>query len=118
MSGAYRGGAKTDARDAYAIAETARHRGDFAPIEVPAQVAADPALLTAHRGDLVADRVRMINRLREVLTGISPALERAFDYSNSKSALTLLTGYQTPERIRRAGVEGERESGHAPMRLR
>jgi hypothetical protein len=30
MSGAYRGEAKTDARDAYVIAETARHRRDFA----------------------------------------------------------------------------------------
>jgi transposase len=104
MSGAYRGEAKTDARDAFVIAETVRHRGDFAPIEVPAQIAADLALLTAHRSDLVADRVRMVNRLRDVLTGIFPALERAFDYSNSKSGLVLLTGYQTPERIRRAGA--------------
>lgn len=60
MAGAYRGEAKTDARDAYIIAETARHRRDFATIGVPAQLAADLALLTAHRSDLVADRVRMI----------------------------------------------------------
>lgn len=103
MSGAYRGEAKTDARDAYVIAETARHRGDFAPIDVPAQLAADLALLTGHRTDLVADRVRMINRLRDVLTGIFPALERAFDYSAHKGALILLTGYQTPAAIRRRG---------------
>jgi transposase len=95
--------AKTDARDAYIIAETARHRRDFAPIEVPAQLAADLALLTAHRSDLVADRVRMINRLRDVLSGIFPALERAFDYSAHKGALVLLTGYQTPGTIRRRG---------------
>ncbi|MFJ9832862.1 transposase [Streptomyces sp. NPDC101169] len=31
MAGAYRGEAKTDARDAYVIAETARLRRDFAP---------------------------------------------------------------------------------------
>lgn len=103
MSGAYRGEAKTDARDAYVIAETARHRGDFTAIEVPAQLAADLALLTTHRADLVADRVRMINRLRAVLTGIFPALERAFDYSGHKGALVLLTGYQTPAAIRRRG---------------
>jgi transposase len=103
MSGAYRGEAKTDARDAYIIAETARHRRDFAAIEVPAQLAADLALLTAHRTDLVADRVRMINRLRDVLTGVFPALERAFDYSSHKGALVLLTGYQTPAAIRRRG---------------
>ena len=103
MSGAYRGEAKTDARDAYVIAETARHRRDFAAIDVPAQLAADLALLTAHRTDLVADRVRMINRLRDVLTGVFPALERAFDYSAHKGALILLTGYQTPATIRRRG---------------
>jgi len=103
MSGAYRGEAKTDARDAYVIAETVRHRNDLAAIDVPAQLAADLALLTGHRTDLVADRVRMINRLRDVLTGIFPALERAFDYSAHKGALVLLTGYQTPEAIRRRG---------------
>ncbi|MFE7114674.1 IS110 family transposase [Streptomyces sp. NPDC057654] len=103
MSDAYRGEAKTDARDAYVIAETARHRNDFAAIDVPAQLAADLALLTAHRTDLVADRVRMINRLRDVLTGVFPALERAFDYSAHKGALVLLTGYQTPAAIRRRG---------------
>jgi transposase len=103
MSGAYRGEAKTDARDAYVIAETARHRNDFAPIDVPAQLVADLALLTGHRTDLVADRVRMINRLRDVLTGVFPALERAFDYSAHKGALVLLTGYQTPAAIRRRG---------------
>ncbi|AKL68961.1 MULTISPECIES: IS110 family transposase [Streptomyces] len=103
MSGAYRGEAKNDARDAYVIAETARHRNDFAAIDVPAQLAADLALLTGHRSDLVADRTRMINRLRDVLTGIFPALERAFDYSSQKGALVLLTGCQTPGAIRRRG---------------
>ncbi|MGW4071907.1 IS110 family transposase [Nocardia grenadensis] len=103
MSGAYRGEAKTDAKDAYVIAETSRQRNDFATIDVPAQLAADLALLTAHRTDLVADRVRMINRLRDVLTGVFPALERAFDYSAHKGALILLTGYQTPAAIRRRG---------------
>ncbi|MEU6972778.1 IS110 family transposase [Kitasatospora aureofaciens] len=103
MSGAYRGEAKTDARDAYVIAETARARRDFETIDVPAQLAADLALLTAHRSDLVADRVRMINRLRDVLTGIFPALERAFDYSAHRGSLVLLTGYQTPASLRRRG---------------
>ncbi|MFF2078536.1 IS110 family transposase [Kitasatospora sp. NPDC058162] len=103
MSGAYRGEAKTDARDAYVIAETARYRRDFTAIDVPAQLAADLALLTAHRSDLVADRVRMINRLRDALTGIFPALERAFDYSSHKGALVLLTGYQTPAALRHRG---------------
>ncbi|WP_086559249.1 IS110 family transposase [Streptomyces africanus] len=104
MAGAYRGEAKTDARDAYVIAETARHRRDFATLNVPAQLAADLALLTAHRTDLITDRVRTLNRLRDVLTGMFPALERAFDYSARKGALVLLTGYQTPAALRRRGL--------------
>lgn len=103
MSGAYRGEAKTDARDSYVIAETARQRRDFTAIDVPAQLAADLALLTSHRSDLMADRVRMINRLRDVLTGIFPALERAFDYCAHKGALVLLTGYQSSAALRRRG---------------
>ncbi|MEV5318056.1 IS110 family transposase [Streptomyces sp. NPDC052687] len=104
MAGAYRGEAKTDARDAYVIAETARHSRDFTPLDVPAQLAADLALLTAHRTDLITDRVRTVNRLRDVLTGMFPALERAFDYSARKGALILLTGYQTPAALRRRGL--------------
>jgi len=42
------------------------------------------ALLTGHRADLVADWVRMINRLRDVLTSVFPDLEREFDYAHYK----------------------------------
>jgi transposase len=103
MAGAYRGEAKTDARDAYVIADTARLRRDFTPVEVRTGPVADLALLTAHRSDLIADRVRLLNRLHDVLTGISPALEAAFDYADHKGALILLTGYQTPAALRRCG---------------
>ncbi|MEU8513879.1 IS110 family transposase, partial [Kitasatospora sp. NPDC048722] len=103
MAGAYRGEAKSDARDAFVIAETSRLRRDFAVVDVPVQLVADLALLVGHRTDLVADRVRMVNRLRDVLTGIFPALERAFDWSNNKGALTLLTYRQTAAGIRRVG---------------
>ena len=79
MAVAYQGEAKTDARDAYVIAETVRHRGDLDEVDVPTALVAELRLLVAHRSDLVADRVRIINRLRDVLTGYFPALERAFD---------------------------------------
>ncbi len=71
MAGAYRGEAKTDARDAFVIAETSRLRRDPTAVDVPAQLVADPAPLVAHRTDLVAGRVRTVNRLRDVLTGPS-----------------------------------------------
>lgn len=105
MAGAFAGEGKTDAKDAYTIAETARLRGDLTPITAPDQIIADLQVLTARREDLMADWVRGINRIRELLAGIFPALERAFDYS-TRSALVLLSGYCTPEAIRQAGAAG------------
>jgi transposase len=103
MASAYRGEAKTDARDAYVIAETLRHRGDLQEVAVATSSVTELQLLVTHRSDLVGDRVRMVNRLRDVLSGYFPALERSFDYAHSRGALVLLTGYQTPQAIRRSG---------------
>lgn len=103
MADTYPGEAKTDARDAYVIAQTVRQRGDLAEVEVAATLVTELKLLVTHRTDLVADRVRLINRLRDTLSGYFPALERAFDYAHSRGALVLLTGYQTPAAIRRIG---------------
>jgi len=104
MSSAYTGEGKTDAKDAYVIAETARLRGDLPVIDHSTDLVRNLGLLTAHRADLIADRVRMINRLRDVMTSVFPALEREFDYSSCKGALVLLTGYASPERLRKVGV--------------
>jgi transposase len=104
MSTAYTGEGKTDAKDAYIIAETARLRRDLTIIDHSTDLIRNLGLLTAHRADLIADRVRMINRLRDVMTSVFPALEREFDYSSSKGALVLLTGYASPERLRHVGV--------------
>ncbi len=103
MSAAYAGEGKTDAKDAYVIAETARLRRDLAVIDAGTDLVRNLAVLTGHREDLIADRVRMINRLRDLMTSVFPSLERAFDYSSHKGALVLLTGYATPDRIRRIG---------------
>jgi len=103
MSAAYAGEGKTDAKDAYVIAETARLRRDLSVIDTGTDLIRNLAVLTGHRADLIADRVRMLNRLRDLMTSVFPSLERAFDYSSHKGALTLLTGYPTPDRIRRIG---------------
>ncbi len=103
MSGAYAGEGKTDPKDAYVIAETARIRRNLPVIGPKSDLVCNLGLMTAHRADLIADRVRMINRLRDVLTSVFPALEREFDYSSCKGALVLLTGYACPARIRRIG---------------
>jgi transposase len=103
MSGAYAGEGKTDPKDAYVIAETARLRRNLPAIGHQADLVRNLGLLTAHRADLIADRVRMINRVRDLLTSVFPALEREFDYSACKGALVLLTGYACPARLRHTG---------------
>ncbi|PIJ37109.1 IS110 family transposase [Mycobacterium heckeshornense] len=102
-SGGYRGDGKTDAKDAAIIADQARMRRDLQPLRPGDEIAVELRILTSRRADLVADRTRAINRLRAQLLEYFPALERAFDYSTSKAALILLTGYQTPDGLRRAG---------------
>jgi len=92
MSTAYAGEGKTDAKDAHVIAETARVRRDLPVVASPTHLVRELELLTARRTDLVADRVRMLNRLHDLLTGVAPALERAFNYSTHKGALVLPTG--------------------------
>lgn len=104
MSAAYAGEGKTDSKDAFLIAETARIRRDLTVIDQSADLTRNLGLLIAHRNDLTADRVRMINRLRDVMTSVFPSLEREFDYSSCKGALVLLTGYATSQQIRRIGL--------------
>ena len=103
MSAAYAGEGKTDAKDAYVIAEVARLRRDLPTIDAETDLVRSLAVLTGHRSDLIADRVRMLNRLRDLLTSVFPSLERSFDFSSHKGALVLLTGYASPDRIRRIG---------------
>ncbi|MFI7744901.1 IS110 family transposase [Kocuria rhizosphaericola] len=100
----YRGDGKTDAKDARIIADQARMRTDLQPVRGADQISVDLRLLTSRRTDLICDRVRAINRLRATMLEYFPALERAFDYSKSKAALTLLSGYETPQGLRRIGV--------------
>jgi hypothetical protein len=74
MSAGYAGEGKTDAKDAYVIAETARLRRDLAAIDADTDLVRNLAVLTGHRADLVADRVRMINRLRDLMTSVFPGV--------------------------------------------
>ncbi|MER5928583.1 IS110 family transposase [Streptomyces mirabilis] len=98
----YRGEGKTDARDAKVIADQARMRRDLLPIRPGDEAAIELRLLTEHRSDLVEDRTRTLNRLKSLLNGMFPALERALDMG-TVGALVLMTGYQSPAAIRRTG---------------
>ncbi len=99
---AYRGESKTDARDAHLIADQARMRPDLGELKPGEQEIAELQLLLARRRDLVTDQSRIVTRLREMLLSLFPALERALDL-NSKGPLTLLTHYQSPAQLKRAG---------------
>lgn len=103
-AGTYRGDGKTDAKDAAVIADQARMRRDLHVLHAGDPISVELRILTSRRADLAADRTRTINRLRAQLLDYFPALERAFDYSASKAALVLLTGYQTPAGLRRLGA--------------
>ncbi|MDH6108174.1 transposase [Kitasatospora sp. MAP12-15] len=103
-SGTYRGEAKTDAKDAFVIADQARMRRDLGRLRPGDEIAVDLRILTTRRTDLVSDRTRQINRLRAQLLEFFPALERALDLTN-KGPVVLLTGYQTPAAIRRSGAK-------------
>src|SRR5215213_2732429 len=98
----YRGESKTDARDARVIADQARMRPDLGELGPGEQEISELRLLLARRRDLITDRSRIITRLRETLLSLFPALERALDL-NGKGPLTLLTHYQSPAQLRRAG---------------
>jgi transposase len=102
----YRGEGKTDARDAFIIADQARIRRDLAPLRPGDEITVELKLLTSRRGDLVADRTRAVSRLRGLLTSIFPALERVLEDLTATGPLMLLSGYQTPAAIRAAGAAG------------
>lgn len=104
MAQVFRGEGKTDAKDARIIADTARMRGDLTELAVTDELVVELTRLTSYRADVMADWVRGVNRLRDLLACIFPALEASFDYS-TRSALILLTGYCTPAEIRAAGAE-------------
>src|SRR5262249_22872624 len=75
----YPGEAKTDRRDAYVLADTGRTRRkqvhwlDTGSDELLAQL----RMLNGYDIDLAADATRLASRLRDALTSIPPALERA-----------------------------------------
>jgi transposase len=99
---AYRGESKTDARDAHVIADQARMRPDLGELTAEEAELAELQILLSRRRDLLTDRTRTITRLRDALLASFPALERALDL-NRRGALTLVSHYQRPAQIRRAG---------------
>ena len=100
----YPGESKTDRRDAFVLADTGRTRRH----QVHWLDAGDDELLVQLRvrydTDLAADATRLTNRLRDALTGRSPALERVLGPKlHNAGARDLLARYPTPQALATAG---------------
>ncbi len=95
---------KSDPRDARTIADQVRTRHDLRVIEPAGEIDIELRLLVGRRRDLVQAQTQRIARMRDLLTGIFPALERALDLT-TKGPLHLLTRYVTPAELRRAGAK-------------
>ncbi len=108
------GQAKTDARDAFIIAETARTiphmlRG----ITVAEEHIAELSMLCGFDDDLAAQLAQVRNRLRGLLTQIHPSLERVLGPRLTQPAVIDVLGrYPTPAALQRAG------RGHVKARLK
>ncbi|MHC5557515.1 IS110 family RNA-guided transposase [Kocuria sp. U4B] len=108
------GSAKTDARDAFIIAEAARTMAHtLRNIRVDEAQIAELAVLAGFDDDLAAQITATSNRLRGMLTQIHPALERVLGPRVTHPAVAdLLTRYPTPAKLAAAG------RGHVRARLK
>ena len=99
------GNAKTDARDAYVIAEAARSMPHaLRRVDVGDEALADLEVIVGFDDDLAAEVTRVTNRIHGLLTQIHPALERAIGgWMDHKAVLELLSRFGGPTGLRTAG---------------
>lgn len=104
------GEAKTDARDAYVIADAARALPHtLRRVAADDETIADLTILAGYDEDLAGEVTRLANRLHDALTHVHPALERLLGkHLNRAGVLELLTTAPTPARLRELGQEGIR----------
>jgi hypothetical protein len=95
---------KSDPKDAVVIAELARTRPDLRAVEPPDPLDAEIRLLVSRRRELVTEQTRRAARLRDLLSGLFPALERRID-PTTRTGLVFLSHYAAPEDIRAAGAK-------------
>lgn len=101
------GEAKTDARDAAIIAETARTMPHtLRSIAVDDEQVAELTMLCGFDDDLAAQITQVSNRIRGLLTQIHPALERVVGPRLDHPAMrALLRKHPSPEAMRAAGTK-------------
>lgn len=101
----YPGNAKTDARDAFIIADAARSLPHtLRQVDTGDDTLAELGVLIGFDDDLAGEATRLSNRIRGLLTGIHPALERVLGPRVTHAAvLEILSRCGGPAGIRRAG---------------
>ncbi|WP_433489960.1 IS110 family transposase [Nocardia grenadensis] len=101
----YPGQAKTDARDAHIIADAARTMPHtLRRVDVGDETLTELGVLAGFDDDLAGEATRTSNRIRGLLTGIHPALERVLGPRIAHPAvLEILSRCGGPEGIRAAG---------------
>jgi len=99
------GSAKTDARDAYVIADAARTLPHtLRRVDVGDEALAELEVLVGFDDDLAGEATRISNRIRGLLTQIHPALERVLGpKAHHKAVLELLSRCGGPAGLRKAG---------------
>jgi len=99
------GEAKTDARDAFIIAEAARTMPHtLRSVQLADEQLAELSMLCGFDDDLAKQATATSNRIRGLLTQIHPALERVLGpYMDHPAVLDLLRTWPTPEALRHAG---------------
>jgi len=99
------GQAKTDARDAFVIADAARTLPHtLRRVDVGEEALAELKVLVGFDDDLAGEVTRLSNRVRGLLTQVHPARERALGpHVQQKGGLALLARFGGPDGMRQAG---------------
>ena len=97
-------GAKSDASDAYVLADLLRTDGArFRPLQPQSDAIRALRALVRGRDDLVATRVQLANQLRSLLDSFWPGAATMFADIDSPIALAFLQRYPTPASAARCG---------------
>ena len=101
----YAGSAKTDPIDAWVLADFARRNADrLMWLAVSDELLVRLRILNGRDTDLAADTTRVINRCRDAMLAISPALERAVGERLGQGGVRdAITRWPTPSALRSAG---------------
>ena len=97
-------GAKSDASDAYLLADLLRTDGHrFKPLAAQSDEIRALRALVRGRDDLVATRVQLANQLRSLLQSFWPGAAEVFAEIDSPIALAFIERYPTPDSASRLG---------------